>query len=312
MMRTWTFAAAIFSLALASAVAVAANSGSEEDDVEAGTIGTGILGEITGLGSIHIGGVEIKLREGAVVQSSLGPTSAVFLEVGETVVLHASLSGTEIVADSLRKYHPLIGPVDAISEERIQILGQTLDISRVEATSFRVGDWVSVSGLWQGETVDVSHLSAVAPQETVAVSGSYTLATDGSQKLGPFVLDAPKLQNVSVGDHLQVIGRWNAESRKLTPSQISVGLFETGLGTVFVEGYMSMPDAQGTYFIYGSGIKFQADNAAMATPQERSLFCVSAKPPTQFDQVRSLGMEREGRIKLLESLIDEGGFPCMP
>lgn len=277
-----------------------------EDDVEGGTIGTGIMGVVTGFSSIHIGGVRVEVPDDLAVTSALGNRAASDIAVGETIVVHAVPSDGGFTALSLRDYHPIVAPVESITADSIMLMGLSLDLGDVSQPALAIGDWVAVSGLWQGADVVVSAVTRVPAPDAVVISG--TLTYDGNTaRIGPFDLAGQDVAHAATGDQLRVIGTWDAASKTLAPQQIDQGLFPQNVSRVLVEGYMSEPDQTGTYFIYGSGMIFVTQDPEMRTPNVRSVFCVAADSPGSFTEVVTLDMAAAERVALLEQLSHSGG-----
>lgn len=293
-------------LTLAASLALAAGEQEPDDDVEGGTIGTGIMGEITGLGSIHVGGARVRVPDGAQVQSLLGARPAEDLTIGETVVVEAAAQDGTLVAYALRSYYPLVAPVEAVSQRTLEVLGVSLDVSEVDVPELAVGDWVALSGLWRGNTVAVSHIRRVAPQRHVIVNGSFTHTPDAGQRVGPFALADGPVTHAATGAHLRVRGQWDSVAQHLVPDRIDSGLFSRDLPTLRIEGYLSQPDPAGTYFIYGSGVTFVTEAPDMRVPQARTLFCVVPGTPAEFRALATLDLPRAERLRLLEARVATG------
>lgn len=278
-----------------------------DDDVESGTTGTGIMGVITGLGSIHVNGLNIEIPAGLAAQSSLGPRPAGTLQVGETVVLEAALTGGALTATRVRSYYPVIAPVDAVGPGRISVLGLDLDVAELAVPALRPGDWIAVSGLWRGPNVAVSHIRRIDGRAQVVVNGAYSEAADGTQRVGAFALDGQYVAHAEPGDHLRVTGAWAPRAGTLAPTRIEVGLFSRTLETLLIEGYLSEPDRQGAYSIYGSGIVVYTDDPNMQVPEGRNLFCVRQEDQVTITRQLALGTDRARRMRLLETLTKQGG-----
>ncbi len=297
----WLLTTLAGALALSATMGLAAGDADGDDDVEGGTIGTGIMGEITGLGSIHVGGARIILPPDLQVTALLGSRPASALRVGETVIVEAAQEGDALVAFSLRNYYPLVGPVEVVSGDTLRVLGRTLDVADLEIPDLATGDWVAVSGLWRGAEISVSHVRRITAQSRVIVNGTFTHGNDGEQRVGPFPLADAPVTHADTGAHLRVRGTWDPEAGQLVADRIDSGLFSTDLPSLRVEGYLSQPDATGTYFIYGSGIVFLTDTPGMRVPEERTIFCVSPVAPASFTELLALDLPRSDRLRLLET-----------
>ncbi|MEM1074137.1 MAG: DUF5666 domain-containing protein [Pseudomonadota bacterium] len=287
--------------ALTTFVALAADEKNGDDDVEAGTIGTGIMGEITGLGSIHVSGVRIALPQNLVLRAPDGTVrQAGAVSAGETVVVDAVPSQDGLTATRISHFHPIVAPVESISSDHLRLLSLDIDIAGLSANGLAPGDWVAVSGLWRDNTLVASHLRPMAAQKQITVNGTYRLDGNGHPKIGPFHLDSPV--DARVGDHLRVSGDWMPEGMSIRARDVDSGLFALDQQQLLVEGYMSQPDANGTYFIFGSGTIFTTEDPNMRVPSERSVFCVHLGPQPSFTQLLSLSMSRTDRLDLLEQL----------
>lgn len=302
-MTRWMVKCLIMSVAATMLATLASGQIVNDDDVEAGTIGTGILGEITGLGSIHVNGLRIEVPPELSVTSALGGRPSDQLSVGETVVIEAVLLHGTYQANALRNYYPIIAPVEAISQAELHVLGRRLDIRGLAVPGVMPGDWVAISGLWHGAEIDVSHVRLVAPQDAVTVTATFTENSDGQQFAGPFELRGPPLVHVSAGDVLRVSGQADQTGYRLAPAQVEIGLFANAVETALIEGYMSAPDLQGIYYIHGSGAVFVTENFSMRVPTGRGIYCVQPDAPTSFTQVFDLAPDRTGRIEFLEGTV---------
>ncbi len=281
---------------------IAATSHAGDDDLESGTIGTGIMGVITGFGSIHVNGFQIDVPNGLVATSSLGARPVDSLRIGETVVVDAELDGDDLTATRIRNYYPIIAPVEAISPGRVRVLGLDLDASEVELDTIEAGDWLAISGLWRGSTVVVSDLQRIAPRREVVVNGTFFETDTGTQLVGPFALDGRYVEHAVPGDHIRLTGVWSEATNTIAPLEIVAGLFPPELRTLLIEGYMSQPDPKGAYSIYGSGIVVYTDDTSMQVPSNRSIFCVNQSGPVSITQSLELELPRVDRIRLLEDL----------
>ncbi len=284
----------------------------DEDEIEGGTVGTGIMGVITGLGSINVNGWRIEIPDGLMINSSLGQRSVNQLLIGETVVVEANVKPTGIRAISIRNYYPLVGPVGRLSADTISVIGVDVDISEIQRHDLEVGDWVAVSGLWRRDTVVASHVRRINSQSQVHLGAVFKVAADGSQMIGAIDLDATTLKHANSGDYLEASGKWDSATATFTPQQIQPELFSQQLDTLHIEGYLSNPDPNGAYTIYGSGFVAYLTDPQMVIPKERSVFCVNTDEAIQFHQSRELPGPPEERQKMLEdiALYTSGTLNC--
>jgi len=163
--------AAILSLSFLSIAPVQANAVEKpKEDREGGIIGTGIVGIISELGSIIVNGQRVTFPPDAMARSVIGNRMATSLTPGETVVLVAQQMPMDWQAESIHLHYPVIGPV-ALDDGALTVLGVDLDLSNaldethLMSPALKNGDWIAVSGLWRGETLMVSKLTAIDPQK---------------------------------------------------------------------------------------------------------------------------------------------------
>ena len=76
------------------------------EETEAGTLGTGILGVVTGISSIHVNGLNIETPDGLMVGSRLGAQPASALRPGDTVIVTARRGGPDRPRSSGRAVSP--------------------------------------------------------------------------------------------------------------------------------------------------------------------------------------------------------------
>ncbi len=116
-----------------------------EDDYGIG--GTGIVGTVTGFGSIFVNGIEVELSD----QTTLGVNGQRVAEhpfqIGETVEIRVADAASYTHALTLNIRHEVIGPVASWDQERqlLQVLGQQIRVAQDNA-SWLPGQFVAVSG----------------------------------------------------------------------------------------------------------------------------------------------------------------------
>lgn len=273
------------------------------EETEAGTLGTGILGVVTGISSIHVNGLNIETPDGLMVGSRLGAQPASALRPGDTVIVTARRQNGVLTAREIERYHPVIAPLDDVGPDRLVAAGMTIDVSearRPPSGSLEPGDWVAVSGLWRGDLVMASAIDEIAPRDLVTVSGSFS-STDEGRRVGALRFEVPVLQHAEPGDGLTVTGEWQPDAEVLIAREVQVGLFPREVETLLIEGYLSPPDRRGTYTIYGTGLVAYTGGRDMEMPQERSLFCVRRADDPRIVQELPLDLSSRERLDLLEA-----------
>jgi hypothetical protein len=272
----------------------------DSDDTEGGIIGTGIVGTITKLGSIYVNGQHIHLDKELPLAGAVPAKSAADLRPGHTVAVTVQAQGSDWRALDIRQVLPLVGPVEIDAAGQLAIMG-----SRISPTAslqdgppdIASGDWLAVSGLWQGDRVLASHIERLAPSEGQArVTGTY-LGTDisGQTLVGGTVLTGAQPRHLQPGDVLRITGQ--PSETGIAAQQIETGWFTTQTGLIQVEGYYSPPQPDGLYTILGSGLVAYTSNPGMIATQNRILQCgtqgrlrdATTFAPSEREQAQHLG-----------------------
>lgn len=118
----------------------------------------GIIGVVTGFGSICVNGYEIELDESSVVTVEGHPATPADVHLGQLVVVEAEPEGGQLRAASVDVRLAAMGPISSVSEDgkSITLLGQTVRVAGLQgarAEKLTPGDWVAVSGLRGADTV---------------------------------------------------------------------------------------------------------------------------------------------------------------
>jgi hypothetical protein len=110
--------------------------------------GAGIIGMITGYGSIFVNGIEIETESQATISIDGNKVKAHDFEIGEVVEVLTVDTNAHTQAQHINIRHEIIGPVshyDAGKQSAV-ILGQTIQLSETVTTAFNLGDTLAVSG----------------------------------------------------------------------------------------------------------------------------------------------------------------------
>ena len=116
-----------------------------EDDYGIG--GTGIVGTVTGFGSIFVNGIEVELSD----QTKLGVNGQRVAEhlfkIGETVEIRVADAASYTHALTMNIRHEVIGPVSSWDKEKrlMQVLGQQIRVAQ-DTAQWLPGQFVAVSG----------------------------------------------------------------------------------------------------------------------------------------------------------------------
>jgi len=149
---------------------------------------TGIIGTITGFGSIIVNGIHIHFPPNMMVNTIMGPIPARNLRIGQVVAVETQTISGRKVAQAMTMRHALAGPVEAVDPQNqtIRIMSQTVRVpdpalfaqaqrsSAIPYGGIRPGQVVVVSGLRNGRVVEASRIDAAPHRNFAAMSGTVT------------------------------------------------------------------------------------------------------------------------------------------
>ena len=212
---------------------------------DSGLGGTGIVGVVTGFGSICVNGLKVEYapetplhRDGQRV-----PHSA--LAVGQVVALQAVEQGPRLQAGRIAVLNAAVGPIGTVDATtgRFTVMGEAATaLVSADLAGLKPGQWVRVSGqrLSSGE-IRATRVQATPP-ESAWVSGTLSRSTSGAWQVGRTTLAAgtASLPAASaLGQEVGVHGVWTGES--LQASAIQLGPTRAALGPVndvVLQGYV--------------------------------------------------------------------------
>ena len=208
--------------------------------------GTGIVGVITGFASICVNGVEVHFDVSTPVLNAGEPVSARQLAVGQLVAVRAIGTGAEVSARQIAMIDTAVGPLSAVNAAtgELRLLGQTVRaLDQSDLGQLLVGDWVRVSGhrLAQGE-IAASRVQRIDPQLQVQLTGVISRLDGGSLVVAevPVRIDFPTLSaGLVAGREVTVSGTW--DGRVLAARQVVADPTVQALGPasqVVLQGYV--------------------------------------------------------------------------
>lgn len=259
-------------LALLAAFAFSLPAVSQEDDHEGGLTGTGIYGVVVEKEPLVVNGQTIKALGAAITADPIGMASAQDIEAGNVVALHVNPSASGIDAVSVQRVFALIGPIQAISDDELTIMGTDIAISQAEMPAYQSGDWVAVSGFWRETDLLATRVDAVAPQAFAQMTGTYFNPAKGQMPhFGASQLFGLNTNELEQGTVLTVTGNPTATGMDVVGQR--VGLFDQTVRVVSAQGYLSRPKADGFYTLLGSGLIAFNGNPPMTVSADPVVFC---------------------------------------
>ncbi|HEY8033936.1 MAG TPA: DUF5666 domain-containing protein [Methylocella sp.] len=219
--------------------------------------GTGIIGTITGFGSILVNGFEIDYAPDQLVSSdegtSLHPDA---LRIGQVVEVEADGDGQRVRARSIAVRHEVAGRIESIDRESgsLVVLGQTVSADKGivadqkgpgsrSLSDLAVGDSIDVSGLRRDDGVIVaSRVDRLATGRSALIRGTVTAVDDAGFTVGQLRVTAPpnhQLTRPVVGAEVAVMGAMAQGS--FSPRRIEIAPrapFAGRIKRLSVEGYV--------------------------------------------------------------------------
>lgn len=214
---------------------------------EGGLGGTGIVGVVTGFGSICVNGLKVDYAPDTPVQQDGRPVPQSALAVGQVVALQAQGQGAQLQAQRIAVLDAAVGPlgtVDAASG-RFTVMGETATaLVPADLAGLSPGQWVRVSGqrLASGE-IRATRVQATPPA-SAWVSGTLSRTASGSWQVGrtplvPGSANLPTATATAIGQEVGVHGVWTgdrlqADTITLRPTRSALG----PVSDVVLQGYV--------------------------------------------------------------------------
>ena len=156
---------------------------------ERGIGGTGIVGTITGFGSVCVDGVEVGIDPAAPVLMDGTPQTAASLSIGQVAAIAAETTPEGLQARSLSVRHEVTGPVQSVGAGRLVVAGQRV---RSNQPSPQLGSWVTISGLRDPE--GIIHASRIDPAGPGLVPGLVIVSGPLTREAGVARIDTLRLR----------------------------------------------------------------------------------------------------------------------
>ncbi len=268
---------------------------------------TGIVGTVTGFGSIFVNGFEIDYSPDTQTRSDLDePLDAKAIRLGQVVEVEAYGEGKHLRARKIAVRYEVRGPIEAVDRAsgKIRVLGQTVAAgqslvaaSRPGAGSLNdlaVGDMVDVSGLRQADAAIVaSRIEKAATGGRVWLRGRVESADTNGFTLNGVRIDqraADGAPRPVVGEEAAVLGAYSAG--KFRPAKIirlPKAPFAGRVSYLSIEGFVR--DRNGNGFVGGVNIgdakaaKLRAGDRVVVDGKigEGGRFIPTGVRPSQFD-----------------------------
>ncbi len=252
--------------------------GGDEDD---GIGGTGIIGPISGFGSLIVNGLRIHYPSNmATIHLNGRPASTAALKIGRMVEILALPHRDGLMAHRIEVRDAVIGPVEAIdrTEQRLRILGQTIYLEPETILPSGQGLQTTLERLQPGTPLRISGLpladgTLVATRMEPAAAGSHWLVSGRVKALTAdhFTIGGLRIQrDAQWPDTLQngrfVLVRGRESGGRFLGKQLQIrpdAPFGSGVKRLVIQGYPRPAARSGAWRIGSLQIDMPAQEQAM-------------------------------------------------
>jgi hypothetical protein len=240
----------------------------EEQDRDRGIGGTGVIGTIRKFGSIFVNGLRIAYPKNVKVRIDGQNAHASQLRIGQVVHVVAGRHNGVYATKSIDVFSEVVGSVEAVSNDRLVVLGQNIWVSTAtRSSSWNVGDHVAVSGLRRPDGVIVASLIERRAGTMERVAGPVIQASDGSLRIGTLRLMG--VDAALVGQRASLSGQSVDGAFSVSQSHDEFADLRENARTLLVESYVE--NVEGNLRV-GSG--FSIVSRDMAVPVGKTVRAV--------------------------------------
>ncbi len=244
--------------------------------------GSGIVGTITGFGSICVNGLEIDVDE-ARVDLDGRVAAAADLALGQVVAVEALERDAGLSAERVSVSTAVAGPLSRVEapEGRLELLGQRILVASPVAlwdaserrsltlAELRNGDFVRVSGLRRSDGIVVASRIERSRPDVPRLSGPVELRDDGSVQIGSLRVDPGAARDSLVAGRIVTVAG-SLVNGALIPALLRVEPeipFDGRLRRLSLEGFVQATESGARFRLANLDVDASAfDAASGATP----------------------------------------------
>jgi hypothetical protein len=240
-------------------------------------ISIGVIGTVTGFGSICVNGVHIAYDANTPITENGTPVGAGALALGHVVAISAIESNGQLAAKSIFLAHALTGPLTSAPDSTgvFKVMGvpvRSVFAAGLDINSLTVGDIVTVDGLPHKDgTIDASRIVR-APTDAAAFVRGTVEGSSGAIRIGSVPVAPPTNQRTNLTD---LDGQWAVAegtwaNDRLSANTLAVGaeLSAANISRLSVEGYLIGGD-EGSYMVRGIPVREDARRQLKRTTLDR-------------------------------------------
>lgn len=240
---------------------------------DGGIGGTGIVGIITGFGSVWVNGLEVQYDSKTQVKDNNASASADNLAIGQVVVIEAKGDDHQLQANKITVVEAVSGAISAVDAQngKLTVLGQSVVVTtktaqsdRQKGIAYKEGDYVKVSGLRManGEII-ASRIVRSEPVDESGVVGPITKVEGKTAEIYGLKIDVPTDVTLSMGQEVTVTGKLvdgvlSVKEFSLSPSAQLYGQTEH----VNLQGYVAAVSPEGKVKIGGLEVEISSSSLA--------------------------------------------------
>lgn len=239
-----------------------------DDPFEGGIGGTGIVGLMTGTGSVLINGLRVEIPDTTRILANGRRESDTMLVPGTALSMVAYARRGRFEAQQIDIDTPLIGTLTRVADG-YAINGTSVQIGRAGSL---VGRRVAAHGLWQPDGSLRSSLVQPIQADTDSVAGVAVGSRNTGWKIGQTPIELPQGGLLISGQFAVASGQFSDGTLKTT--SVELGRFRGGqsLRQLSIEGYLEPIDAAPGFRISGLGHSFDRRLALDPFAQTRALY----------------------------------------
>ncbi|MGR3513627.1 MAG: DUF5666 domain-containing protein [Paracoccaceae bacterium] len=264
-----TFLSLMGATALAGCAAPALVTRDGNDPFEGGIGGTGIVGVVTGFGSILINGLQVELDARTEYANAFGPLSADALHPGHSVTIAARRTPDRLVAQRVTQDLLLVGTLRH-GQSGLAVNGVPVLREPGSQGSGDVGQRVAISGVWTSSGVVASRIEP-APIGPDIVSGTATVAS-GALSIGGTQIEASGARRALNGSFVVALG--TMKDGGFNATQVSEGRFNAlkSLKLIAAEGFLEPSNAAPGFRLAGLGHNFARNTRLGKIGPQRAVY----------------------------------------
>ncbi len=209
-------------------------------DDESGVGGTGIIGAITGFGSIFVNGVEVEIDRHTQLSVDGRPVDDYTFTRGDVVEILATGSGL-MHARRLAVRHEVIGAVEQVdvSTGQFGVLGQTILRPESSGRLPRIGERVKVSGFRDSAGRIYATRVAPAGKASALITGELRRTDSGELRIGDQRIALRGDGTIRAGTFVRVTGRIrNGVLETMHATSLDTAPFGAAVRRLLVQGFV--------------------------------------------------------------------------